>query len=73
VEELRSPRGGREADEGSRDRAATKQDRSKGRLAPFLLLCLRDEGSYGHRLKERLGELLVDETYPGRCKQPYGR
>lgn len=26
-------------------------------LVPFLLLCLRDEGSYGYRLEERLGEL----------------
>ncbi len=34
-------------------------------LAPFLLLFLRDEGSYGHRLEDRLHELGFDGMSPG--------
>lgn len=38
---------------------------SEERLAPFLLLFLRDEGSYSYQLEEKLDELGFDGMSPG--------
>ncbi len=62
MKDPRGPQGERGNDAEARDRSGIPEEW----LAPFLLLCLRDGDSYGHRLEERLGELdFFDGTRPG--------
>ncbi len=61
MEYLDGPRDGREVNEEARNGVTTKENRIVRRL----LLCLRGENLYGHRLEERLGELGLEGKYPG--------
>ena len=54
-------RGGQGTHGGTKTRMASP---SQDLLVPFLLLFMRDEGSYDNRLKERLDELGFDGTGP---------
>ncbi len=60
MENSHKSRDGREAREGAHGEADVPGDW----LVPFLLLCVRDGGSYGHQLEERLDELGFDGIRP---------
>lgn len=62
MEDLLGPRNGREVRGGVNDGVAVVP--LQNWLVPFLLLCLRDGGSYSHQLEEQLGELGFDELGP---------
>lgn len=57
MEVLRGGWSGEEGHEGAKQGAVVPL---QNWLVPFLLLCLRDGGSYSHQLEEKLGELGFD-------------